>query len=168
MSELVAKYPTAGGIYWWAGKLGGPVWAWFTGWFNLVGLIGVVASVDYACAGFLNVALRRSTGSTSSGSTSATPSTSSRETFLLFVLILVAHAIVNIFRTHLLALINNISVWWHVIGVAVIIALLVFVPDSTRASSFVFSRADQQLRLRRRLDRRPLLLVLPAADRASC
>ena len=40
MSELVAEYPTAGGIYWFAGKLGGPVWAWFTGWFNLVGLVG--------------------------------------------------------------------------------------------------------------------------------
>src|SRR5918998_4605402 len=57
MSELVAKYPTAGGIYWWAARLGGPVWGWFTGWFNLVGLVGVVASVDYACATFLNVLL---------------------------------------------------------------------------------------------------------------
>src|SRR5215208_3129569 len=57
MCELVAKYPTAGGIYWWAGKLGGPVWAWFTGWFNLIGLVAVVASVDYACATFLNVVL---------------------------------------------------------------------------------------------------------------
>ncbi len=54
MSELVSKYPTAGGIYWWASKLGGPVWGWFTGWFNFVGLVGVVASVDYACATFLN------------------------------------------------------------------------------------------------------------------
>ena len=59
LAELVAKYPTSGGIYWFAGKLGGPVWAWFTGWFNMVGLIGVVASVQYACAGFMNVALRR-------------------------------------------------------------------------------------------------------------
>ena len=57
MSELVSAYPTAGGIYWWAGSLGGPVWAWFTGWFNLIGLVAVVASVDYACATFLNVVL---------------------------------------------------------------------------------------------------------------
>ena len=42
MSELVSAYPTAGGIYWWASKLGGPGWGWFTGWFNLVGLVGVV------------------------------------------------------------------------------------------------------------------------------
>ena len=44
----------------------------------------------------------------------------------------------NIFRTHLLAVINNISVWWHVIGVAVIIALLVIVPDEHQDFSFVF------------------------------
>ena len=49
MSELVSAYPTAGGPYWWAAKLGGPGWAWFTGWFNVIGLIAVVASVDYAC-----------------------------------------------------------------------------------------------------------------------
>src|SRR5687768_9097567 len=46
MSELVSAYPTAGGIYWWASELGGKTWGWFTGWFNLVGLVGVVASVD--------------------------------------------------------------------------------------------------------------------------
>jgi hypothetical protein len=51
LSELVSAYPTAGGIYWFAGRLGGPVWAWFTGWFNLIGLVAVVASVDYAPGG---------------------------------------------------------------------------------------------------------------------
>ena len=54
MAELVSAYPTAGGIYYWASTLGGPKWGWFTGWFNLVGLVGVVASVDYGAATFLN------------------------------------------------------------------------------------------------------------------
>src|ERR1700738_5099904 len=57
MSELASAYPTAGGIYYWASKLGGPAWGWFTGWFNLVGLIAVVASVDYAAATFLQALL---------------------------------------------------------------------------------------------------------------
>ena len=47
--------------------------------------------------------------------------------------------IINIFRTHLLAVINNISVWWHVLGVAVIIVILVLVPDDHQSVSFVFS-----------------------------
>ena len=54
MSEILSAFPTAGGIYYWAAKMGGPAWGWFTGWFNLIGLIGVVASVDYACALFLS------------------------------------------------------------------------------------------------------------------
>ena len=53
MSELASAYPTAGGIYYWASKLGGAGWGWFTGWFNLIGLVAVVASVDYVCATFL-------------------------------------------------------------------------------------------------------------------
>src|ERR1700712_2879304 len=53
ISELTSAYPTAGGPYWWAHKLGGPGWSWFTGWFNVVGLIGIVASVDYFCAFFM-------------------------------------------------------------------------------------------------------------------
>src|SRR5215208_3277079 len=57
MSELVSAYPTAGGIYWWASELGGKTWGWFTGWFNLIGLVGVVASVVYASAQFGNALL---------------------------------------------------------------------------------------------------------------
>ncbi len=54
MAEVVSAMPTAGGIYYWAAKLGGPKAGWYTGWFNLIGLVGVVASVDYACASFLS------------------------------------------------------------------------------------------------------------------
>ncbi len=137
MSELVAKYPTAGGIYWWAGKLGGPGWAWFTGWFNLIGLVAVVASVDYACAGFMWTTFNLF-GLDIFGVNFGDGAHYLSETFLLFGIILVGTVILNIFRTNLLALINNISVWWHVLGVAVIIALLVFVPDDHASFSFVF------------------------------
>ena len=34
-----------------------PGWGWFTGWFNLIGLVAVVASVDYGCATFMNTVL---------------------------------------------------------------------------------------------------------------
>src|SRR6059058_3975458 len=50
MSELTSAFPTAGGPYWWAHRLGGAGWSWFTGWFNIVGLLAIVASVDHFCA----------------------------------------------------------------------------------------------------------------------
>jgi amino acid transporter len=137
LAELVAKYPTSGGIYWFAGKLGGPVWAWFTGWFNMIGLIAVVASVDYACAGFMSV-LFGAYGLDIFGVNFGDAQHILAENFLLFAIILTLTAVVNIFRTHLLAVINNISVGWHVIGVAVIIVLLVIVPDQHQSFSFVF------------------------------
>ena len=138
MAELVAKYPTAGGIYWWASKLGGPVWGWFTGWFNLIGLVAVVASVDYACATFMNV-LFGLIGLDLGIVNFADADHVLAEVFLLFAIIVFLGALLNIFRTHLLAIINNISVFWHVAGVAVIVGILIFVPDQHQSLDFVFT-----------------------------
>ena len=107
MSELVSAYPTSGGIYWWAAKLGGPKAGFYTGWLNLIGLIAILASVAYGCATFLDLTL----GTFSEGWLAGYSLT---RTFGLFVIILAASAIINIFSSHLLAVINNISVWWHV------------------------------------------------------
>ena len=41
------------------------------------------------------------------------------ETFLLFIIILALYTLVNIFADQFLALMNNISVGWHLLGVAV-------------------------------------------------
>ena len=57
MAELTSAFPTAGGPYWWAAKLGGAGWSWMTGWFNIIGLVGIVASVGYGAATFLNITL---------------------------------------------------------------------------------------------------------------
>jgi amino acid transporter len=138
MSELVSAYPTAGGIYWWAAKLGGAGWGWFTGWFNLIGLVAVTASVDYACATFLNAVLGLY-GLNVFGINFGDDASILAETFLLFALILLLHTLINIFTSHLVALFNSISVWWHVLGVAVIIAVLVFVPDQHANADFVFT-----------------------------
>jgi amino acid transporter len=46
MSEIVSAYPTAGGLYYWSSALGGRGWGWATAWFNLAGLVFVLASVD--------------------------------------------------------------------------------------------------------------------------
>jgi amino acid transporter len=138
MSELVSAYPTAGGIYWWAGKLGGPVWAWFTGWFNLIGLAAVVASVDYACATFLNVVLGLYEVNLL-GVNFGDEVHILAEVFLLFALILLLHTAVNIRRTHLLSLVNSVSVWWHVLGVAAIVLVLIIVPDTHQSVDFVFT-----------------------------
>jgi amino acid transporter len=138
MAELASAYPTAGAIYWWSARIGGRKWGWYTGWFNLIGLIGVVASVDYAAAIFVNATLGIY-GLDIFGMNFGDSSHILAETFVLYCLILALHVGINIFSSPLVALFNSISVWWHVLGVAVIIALLIFIPDDHASVDFVFT-----------------------------
>jgi amino acid transporter len=139
MAELVSAFPTAGGIYWWASKLGGPAWGWFTGWFNLLGLIGIVASVDYFAGQFLSVILGLYKVNVL-GINFGDSKHLLGETFLLFCLFLIAHVILNIRGSHLVARLNGISVFWHVLGVAAIVVVLIFVPDHHASFHQVFTK----------------------------
>ena len=132
MSELVSAYPTSGGIYWWAAKMGGPAAGFFTGWLNLIGLLAVTASVAYGAATFLDLTI-------STVSKGWADSYSLTRVFIIFVVILVLAAVINIFRSHLLAVVNNISVWWHVAGAAIVILVLIFIPDTHQSVNFVFT-----------------------------
>jgi amino acid transporter len=132
MSELVSAYPTSGGIYWWASKLGGAKAGFFTGWLNLIGLVAVTASVAYGCATFFDLTV-------STYSTSYADSYSLSRVFITFLIILAIASVLNIFSGHLMAIMNNVSVWWHVVGVAVIVLILLFVPDTHQSANFVFT-----------------------------
>jgi len=133
MSELVSAFPTSGGIYWWAAKLGGPKAGFYTGWLNLVGLIAILASVSYGSATFLDLTLGTLSEDWLAGY-------SLKRVFVMFLIILVVVAAINIFSSHLLAVINNISVWWHVAGAATVIAILVLVPERHASVGDVFAR----------------------------
>src|SRR6266487_4405682 len=139
MAELTSAYPTAGGPYWWSAKLGGPGWSWFTGWFNMIGLVGIVAGVGYGAAIFLNAVL--AIYGVNIGSINfATSNTSAilHHQFVLFLIILFMYTVINIFADQLLALFNNISVVCHLLNVLVILGVLIFVPDHHQGSGFVF------------------------------
>lgn len=133
MSELVSAFPTSGGIYWWAAKLGGPKAGFYTGWLNLVGLIAILASVAYGSATFLDLTLGTLSENWLAGY-------SLKRVFAMFLIILVVVAVINIFSSHLLAVINNISVWWHVAGAAAVIAILILVPEHHASVGDVFAK----------------------------
>jgi amino acid transporter len=132
MSELVSAYPTSGGIYWWAAKLGGVKAGFYTGWLNLIGLVAILASVSYGCATFLDLTLSTFSEGWAAGY-------SLTRVFIIFVIILALSATINIFSSHLLAVINNISVWWHVIGAAAVIVILWLLPKQHASFSDVFA-----------------------------
>lgn len=46
MGQIASAFPTAGGLYHWASILGGRGWGWATAWFNLAGLVTVLAAIN--------------------------------------------------------------------------------------------------------------------------
>jgi amino acid transporter len=145
MSELASAMPTAGGIYYWASKLGGAGWGWFTGWFNLIGLVAVVASVVYVSGIFLvnllglyNLHFIFNFPKAAGLTGSATVHYTAHVEFAVFGAILLFDLLVNVFRSHLVSIFNGVSVWWHVIGVAVIVVILAAVPSHHASLSYVF------------------------------
>ena len=132
MSELVSAYPTSGGIYWWSSKLGGPMAGFFTGWLNLIGLVAVTAGVSYGCATFIDLTI-------STFSTGYADGYSLTRVFLIFLVVLLLAAVLNIFSSHLMAIMNNVSVWWHVVGASAIVLILILVPDQHQSFSYVFT-----------------------------
>jgi amino acid transporter len=142
MSELASAFPTAGGIYYWASKLGGAGWGWFTGWFNLIGLVAVVASVVYVSATFLMFLLGlynvHFIFNFAKAAAFSDVHYSAHVNFALFGIIIIIHGLINVFSSHLVSLFNNVSVWWHVIGVTVIVVILIAVPSHHASLSYVF------------------------------
>jgi amino acid transporter len=100
----------------------------FTGWFNLVGQISVTASIDYGAAVFTTALLNL-----------WFPSVVDTETptiFIVYTVIIALHIALNLLNVNLLAQLNTISAWWHMIGVVVVV--LAVVPEHQPAS-FVFT-----------------------------
>ena len=46
MAQIASAYPTAGGLYHWSSILGGRFWGWLTAWFNLIGIVTVLAAIN--------------------------------------------------------------------------------------------------------------------------
>jgi amino acid transporter len=128
MGEIASTYPTAGGLYYWASKLGSPAWGWFTGWFNLVGQIAVTAAIGYGAALF---------GTSLLNLLFDYPNTT-RWIFFLYSLIILGAGLINLLGVHLTSALNAFSAWWHMAGVLIIVFILMVIPDDHRSLGYVF------------------------------
>src|ERR1700678_2502606 len=132
MAEVCSSFPTAGGLYYWSAKLAPEnpaAWSWFTGWFNFLGQVAVTAGIDFGAAFFINAFL----------SLEWNVSTAHWVTILIFAIVLAVHGLLNQFGIKLVSLLNDVSVWWHIIGVLLIVAVLIFVPSKHASASYVFT-----------------------------
>jgi amino acid transporter len=58
MGQVASAFPTAGGLYHWASILGGKGWGWLTAWFNLAGLVTVLAAINAGTYDFIVAAFQ--------------------------------------------------------------------------------------------------------------
>src|ERR1700689_4514831 len=119
MAEVCSSFPTAGGLYYWSAKLArknGAAWSWFTGWFNFLGQVAVTAGIDFGAAFFINAFLNLQRH----------VSLGKWVTILIFAIVLAVHGLLNQFGIRLVSLLNDVSVWWHITGVLIIVGALTF------------------------------------------
>ncbi|HYR28589.1 MAG TPA: amino acid permease [Thermoanaerobaculia bacterium] len=134
MAEIASAYPTAGGLYFWAQKLGGPRWAWLTAWLNMIGQVTITAGINIAAAIYLIGAATRIFGFTGDY-------TNWYFQVAVMVAIMIPQVLINIYGIRLTARLNDISVWWHIGGVALIVLLLAVWGAHHNPVSFLFSFA---------------------------
>ena len=112
LAQLASSFPTAGALYHWAARLGGPGPGFLTAWLNTIGQFAITAGIDFALADFLAPML-------------GLPH--DRSVILgLYALVLLSHGILNHLGVRVVNALNWLSAWVHLLGVAVIVGVLAF------------------------------------------
>src|SRR6266540_7052271 len=143
MAQIASAYPTAGGLYHWSSILGGRGWGWATAWFNLLGLIFVVASVDVGLYFLLNglilgpmfgIDLSQVANLEFFGAPFSIPQ------FIIVTLIVITQALFNHFGIRVTTLLTDFS-GYLIFATAIVLtlALLVFAPSLDFGRLFTFT-----------------------------
>src|SRR5215831_4291923 len=139
MAELASAYPTAGGLYFWAFRLGGRGWAWTTAWLNMVGQVTITAGINVAAAIYWIGAVTRILGLPADARVPVFgPVTGWGFQLFVMVLLMVPQVLVNVFGVKLTARLNDLSIWWHIAGGAVIVFLLAVFAKYHNDLAFLF------------------------------
>lgn len=123
MAELASAYPTAGALYHWSSFLGGRSWGWFTACFNTIGQFAILAGIDYGLAQFIIGLMGWPTTTTFALS--------------LYAALLFSHALLNHFGIRVVAFLNDLSAWYHIVVVFLFLGSLTYVGFS-QPVSFLF------------------------------
>lgn len=140
MAELASAYPTAGGLYFWAYRLGGKTWAWVTAWMNMIGQITITAGINIAAAIYIVGAITRILGLPADQHVPVFGSLTNWYFYIfVMVLIMIPQVLINVFGIKLTAKLSDFSVYWHIGGVAIMALLLTFFGHHHNGLGFMFS-----------------------------
>lgn len=123
MAQVASAFPTAGGLYHWAAILGGRGWGWTTAWFNLAGLIAVLAAINVGMFQFVTGAFWPETR------------IGLAEQILAMVLITGSQAVLNHLGIRVTAWLTDFSGYWILLVSALLTVCLLW-----HAPSYEFTR----------------------------
>jgi amino acid transporter len=129
LAELASAFPTAGALYHWAALLGGPGWGFTTAWLNTVGQFAITAGIDYGLASFLAPML-------------GWPQDQAH-ILPLYGALLLSHAVLNHIGVRAVSLLNWLSAWYHMLGGALLVGLLVALAPKQPLSFLVEARSAE-------------------------
>ncbi len=132
MGQLASTFPTAGGLYHWSSILGGRGWGWATAWFNLAGLVTVLAAINVGTYRFALGAFGPPTGTLS-------PWRDYLMQSALVVAITASQAAINHLGIGITARLTDFSGYWIILVASLLtVCLLAFAPslDASRLVTF--------------------------------
>ncbi len=139
MAELASAYPTAGGLYYWAFRLGGRGWAFTTAWLNMVGQVTITAGVNVAASVYLIGTVTRLLGLRDDVPVPVFGTlTSWYFQIFVMVILLVPQVLINVFGIRLTARLGDVSAYWHLVGGGLIVILLFFFGRHHNPVEFLF------------------------------
>jgi amino acid transporter len=117
MGQVASAFPTAGGLYPWAAILGGRGWGWAVAWFNLLGLVTVLAAINVGTFEFVARAFF------------ADYEPAGWVRFAAVAAVTLSQAALNHLGIRVVTWLTDFSGWWIlVVAAALTIALLLFAP----------------------------------------
>ncbi|RHZ64285.1 putative GABA permease [Aspergillus thermomutatus] len=137
LAEICAVYPTAGGVYYWSAMLSTKEWApmmsFIDGWLTLVGNWTVTLSITFSTGQLILSAISLWNEDFVANAW---------QTILMFWAVVLVCAVVNIFFSKYLDLINKVCIFWTAASVLIILIVLLTMADNRRDAAFVFGHYD--------------------------
>lgn len=129
MAQVASAFPTAGGLYHWGSILGGRACGWVTAWFNLAGLITVLAAINAGTYDFTLAAF----------GVAPSPENAAFLRTVVVVLMTLSQGLLNHYGIRLTTRLTDLSGWLILAITAILVAALAFSigdPDWSRLWRF--------------------------------
>lgn len=142
LAELVSAWPASGGLYFFAARLSQhssngkwtPIVTWMTGWFNIIGNMALVASIDYTLSTMVVAEVTMATDF------AFVPTFA--QTYGIYIVILFLHGLMGSLPTRWLARVNKVYVYFNMTSTVVVIVCLFAMAPQKNSAEWVFTHFD--------------------------